>query len=135
MLTSKLSIQIHKGYKSFFHFHFPFHPFTVLTLSLSPLWKKNVWSQGLTSFSSWKTAVSAVVLGSRHLMLRNRADNNPFANHHKPRDNHSALHQMPLWRNRKSIRIFRMSVWAVFLPLQVISGIKWKLFRSSPPIC
>lgn len=64
------------------------------------------WPQGLISFSSWRTAVTAVSLASCHLMLRNHADNYPSSCPHKPRDNLPALHQMPLWGKRKSMRIF-----------------------------
>ena len=107
MWMRKVPLGIHKGYLFFFHLYSSLHPFTVLTpFQFLPSWNKISWPQGLTSFSSWRTAVSAVSLASCHLMLRNHADNYPSPCPHKLRDNLPALHQMPPWRKRKSMRIF-----------------------------
>lgn len=135
MLTSKLSIQIHKGYKSFFHFHFPFHPFTVLTLSLSPLWKKmsgpkdSLLSlpgrlQSVQLFLAAGTSCWEIVQITTLLQIITSPETIIL--------HCTKCHCEEIENQSESSCI---SVWAVFLPSQVISGIKWKLFRSSPPIC
>lgn len=62
--------------------------------------------QGLISFSSWRTAVSAGSLASCHLMLRNHADRPPFSKSSQAQRCSLCIAPNATVKKRKSIRIF-----------------------------